>query len=768
MSDYRLIPLKPLSKIAQVKWSNDNEYDLSDYPNCTGYGIDTGKSGLVIIDCDVKEDSNGIDNFFELLALEGQEFPNTLSVATPSGGLHFYFKSKSSKELKSSVSALAKNVDVRASGGYIVGPGSQVEISSGEVGNYVIDNEDASIAELPKWLEEKIIGHSSKNAESKNMKNSSRKSSSLGYQDAEKVNALNWAKEKMKNTQEGNRQNTLNKLAYFMGCKRVSSVEADELLEIALSVGMPIQEAQKTLKHGYEDGLKEPEMGFEQVITSYNSQTGVAAKDDPLDTGYYTHASLSYNFYATYSSDFMYWERQWYTYLENEGRWTPIDEEFINRKMAVYLDSLVNKIRAENPKLPANIYKLHEKLWLRPFIENVTGLAKYRYLRTEIDIFDQNPHLINCKNVVVDLRTGEELDHSRDYFFTKYISVNYISGKKDGFCDKVLESIPTESLDYMQLFAGQSLTGYQPKTQVALFLHGRGSNGKSTFLDLLLKTSGSYGELQPPGVLLSEKNGGDKFALADFEGLRTVVVEELPNSKILDTGALKRIVGTQRIKARRIYKAYHEFENQGTVFVSCNRLPMVNETDNGTWRRVLVIDFPYSYKKTKSQIVGEFDRLGDPRVLYSAQRKTSTAEAFLAWRVEGAKRWFNEGKAEYNVPQKIDSLTQEWNENNDIMLSWFKNNFDASVTNYFVTIEDLWHSYNDWAEGRGQSKISMRLFVENFTNHNVYYDNKLLYRKTSRVLKDLKRSEYWAPNGNYTPKKTADRPSYVIGLKFTK
>lgn len=83
--------------------------------------IPVGKHGLVVIDCDVKE-PNGRVAFDELCEREGIDLSNAFVVTTPSGGLHFYFRTNT--PFSNSSGALPAGIDVRGKGGYVIGPGA--------------------------------------------------------------------------------------------------------------------------------------------------------------------------------------------------------------------------------------------------------------------------------------------------------------------------------------------------------------------------------------------------------------------------------------------------------------------------------------------------------------------------------------------------------------------------------------------------------------------------------------------------------------------
>ena len=97
---------------------------------------------LVVIDIDNKSGKKGSENFAKLLKREQKTLPGTFAVQTPTGGIHVYFKGES----RNSVGALADDVDVRGTGGYVVAPGSRI----GEKEYEIIKTEE--VADIPDWL----------------------------------------------------------------------------------------------------------------------------------------------------------------------------------------------------------------------------------------------------------------------------------------------------------------------------------------------------------------------------------------------------------------------------------------------------------------------------------------------------------------------------------------------------------------------------------------------------------------------------------------
>jgi hypothetical protein len=115
-------------------------------------------NGLVVIDIDIK---GGVDGRIELHRLINQygELPDTLTIATPSGGFHQYFYYPKDLALKSSAKQLGKGVDIRAEGGYVVAAPSVLKAEADPKGKtstgvYERVGECTTIADLPQaWIE---------------------------------------------------------------------------------------------------------------------------------------------------------------------------------------------------------------------------------------------------------------------------------------------------------------------------------------------------------------------------------------------------------------------------------------------------------------------------------------------------------------------------------------------------------------------------------------------------------------------------------------
>lgn len=121
--------------------------------------------------------------------------------------------------------------------------------------------------------------------------------------------------------------------------------------------------------------------------------------------------------------------------------------------------------------------------------------------------------------------------------------------------------------DYLQTAFGYSLTGHTISKAV-FFLHGRGSNGKSTLLTLFLTIFEECSVLLQIDTLMArhQESNNAQADLADLRGARFVMTSETEEGQRLSEGKIKRITqGMGKIKATRKYENPTEFRESHKI-----------------------------------------------------------------------------------------------------------------------------------------------------------------------------------------------------------
>ncbi|BBY06018.1 bifunctional DNA primase/polymerase [Mycobacterium noviomagense] len=142
-------------------WSRRVFEDPADWAGWDAIAINTGLSGLVVVDIDTSHGKNG----FESLEAAGVELPSTpLVIATQSGGRHFYYRAPEDTEVRSGANVLGMvGVDIRASGGNVFAPGTV--LPGGGAYRQADGSRGVSVWELPEFpaeLAKRLVGTSTR------------------------------------------------------------------------------------------------------------------------------------------------------------------------------------------------------------------------------------------------------------------------------------------------------------------------------------------------------------------------------------------------------------------------------------------------------------------------------------------------------------------------------------------------------------------------------------------------------------------------------
>jgi len=352
-------------------------------------------------------------------------------------------------------------------------------------------------------------------------------------------------------------------------------------------------------------------------------------------------------------------------------------------------------------------------------IRAVAGLLK-GVLQADVDEFDTQYDLLNVANGVVDLQTGELLPHDPSYRFTKITRAAYDPKARSKYWRMALGALPRSEREWMKVRLGQALTGYPPSDDILPISRGTGSNGKSTFFDTIRFACGTFAAIVSDRILMA--NAGDHpTELTDLRGLRIAVLEELPEGGRLNVKRLKDIIGTESMTARKIRQDTITWRSTHSPFVTTNYTPRVNETDHGTWRRLALVRFPFTFRKEGESLHGKLDRAGDP-ALKNRTRSRVMQRAALRWLVEGAMAWYAADRVLPSVPDSVAEATREWRSQADQVFA-FATEFLVWDASRSILSSDLMEHFQAWLSRNGKPEWAGELIVERFGNHHLAQDH---------------------------------------------
>lgn len=207
--------------------------------------------------------------------------------------------------------------------------------------------------------------------------------------------------------------------------------------------------------------------------------------------------------------------------------------------------------------------------------------------------FDRDPWLLNVQNGTLDLKTGLLHPHQRKDLLSKIANVSFDPDAHCrtwlGFLDRIFAG-DKELISYVKTLVGYALTG-ETGEQTFHVLYGKGANGKTTFIETLLRLVGDYGQKAEFSTLLAHSNDNVRNDIAALRGARLVAATEAERGRRLNEPLVKELTGGDTIRARFLFQEYFEFRPQFKLLLATNYKPEIYGIDEGIWRRVHLIPF---------------------------------------------------------------------------------------------------------------------------------------------------------------------------------
>lgn len=309
--------------------------------------------------------------------------------------------------------------------------------------------------------------------------------------------------------------------------------------------------------------------------------------------------------------------------------------------------------------------------------------------------FDKDDMLLNTTNGYLDLSSGELFPHDKKLMFSKQTSVEYSEKMTPDVWIDFLNDIfdyDQELITYLQKALGYSLTG-STKEQVMFILHGKGRNGKSIFVETISEIIGGYSKNIRAASLMVKHNESVNNDIATLQDARLVTSSEPNEGFRFDEGLVKQLTGGDRVTARFLYGEDFEFTPKFKIWVTTNHKPIVRGTDDGIWRRLILIPFEVQIPEHKQ----------DRDLKYKLLRE---APGILEWMLEGCRMWQKHGLV---VPKRIAQASQEYRTEMDV-LEGFVNDRCVKGEGYRAPAGEIFEVYKKWADETGEYKMNKNQF----------------------------------------------------------
>lgn len=205
-----------------------------------------------------------------------------------------------------------------------------------------------------------------------------------------------------------------------------------------------------------------------------------------------------------------------------------------------------------------------------------------------------------------------ELAHDRAYLMTKIAPVRFDPDAEcprfDAFFARVQ---PGEDMRrFLLRWFALGLTGMTE--QALTYLYGMGANGKSVLVDLMARIAGDYAAMVKIESLTgtNRRGGGDATPdLMPLVGARMVRSSEPDEGVRWQEGLIKELTGGEPFLARGLNKDFIEVRPCFSLSIGGNHKPDIRGTDDGIWRRLLLVDFTETIPKAEQIPKAELDAI---------------------------------------------------------------------------------------------------------------------------------------------------------------
>lgn len=337
-------------------------------------------------------------------------------------------------------------------------------------------------------------------------------------------------------------------------------------------------------------------------------------------------------------------------------------------------------------------------------------VIKFIKLKTYVNPkeINKNWNEITFKNGILNLSDMSFVPHTHLIYNTIYINHEYnerveYSNIVDSFFN-TLSNKDEYKKKLLYEIAGYALLK-KPVLSKFFIVDGEGLTGKSTYLQLLHNLMG-----EDNTTFLDLQDMDDKFKPAELFGKLLNISDDLPYKRLGQTSNLKSLVtGGEQLVQKKFGQPFH-FRNFATLIFATNKLPPMNDTTSGLYRRLIILKMTNIIENPDPFFLEKLSESDYEYLLYNAIQHIRNALK----------------KNEFTIPQDSSDALDAFKVKQSSVLSFLQEyKYDANIL-HGRPAREVYAEYKEYAVDSGQRPMVKRSFYE-----DIQTELKMTYRNTT-------------------------------------
>lgn len=381
-----------------------------------------------------------------------------------------------------------------------------------------------------------------------------------------------------------------------------------------------------------------------------------------------------------------------------------------SRKLFRYIDGIYTsknvEIFLENEIAEAADSAYNSKFLKKHIIDTINRIS-YTTATPQAE-FNKNENIIVVENGLLDIETGELKEFTPDEIYTNKFNFPYhpdatLTPEFQNYLKSTFKDVEYQ-IDIIQEFFGYCLCSHY-RFAVFLLLLGEGGNGKGVLLNIL---SSFIGKENTSGLSLQEICSNDKFALADLYQKKINVCGDISKAKIPNSDNIKKITGRDLIRMQFKYGQPFNAYNTAKIINACNEMPKINDETKGFFDRLLIIDFPNSFRDTEN----------DNKNLEAECTTKESLTGILTWAIQGYQRLMKHGH--FSHSKSLDQKIEQYQKKVD-PLEFYIEKCITENPGGFIKTDLLFKDYVEFAKENDLKIFSAKTFKTKFLEACIEY-----------------------------------------------